>query len=281
VIGQRTRSAFVGLFLAVASLAAGGITGACASESVATTSVRSESPDRPLTLPARLPNRQLRVPILMYHRVSAAPPPSQRPLTVRPVDFARQMRWLKQHGYRTITQRELYDALFLGKRLGPKPILITFDDGYSDVFHEALPVLKRLDMRATAYVISGRTLRSDTVFLTWHLLRALERDGFEIGSHTITHRDLTSLSDNEVLRELVQSRRAFERRLGHPVQWLAYPFGAYDSRIERLARRAGYVLAVTTEQGVVQSASRPLALRRLRVLDSTGVAGLAAMLGGR
>jgi peptidoglycan/xylan/chitin deacetylase (PgdA/CDA1 family) len=217
----------------------------------------------------------------MYHRVSAAPPPSQRPLTVRPVDFARQMRWLKQHGYRTITQRELYDALFLGKRLGPKPILITFDDGYSDVFHEALPVLKRLDMRATAYVISGRTLRSDTVFLTWHLLRALERDGFEIGSHTITHRDLTSLSDNEVLRELVQSRRAFERRLGHPVQWLAYPFGAYDSRIERLARRAGYVLAVTTEQGVVQSASRPLALRRLRVLDSTGVAGLAAMLGGR
>ena len=54
----------------------------------------------------------------MYHRVHAAPPSSQRRLTVHPVDFARQMRWLKQHGYRTITQRELYDALFLGKRLG-------------------------------------------------------------------------------------------------------------------------------------------------------------------
>jgi peptidoglycan/xylan/chitin deacetylase (PgdA/CDA1 family) len=235
----------------------------------------------PLTLPARLPNRQLRVPILMYHRVNAAPPPSQRPLTVHPVDFARQMKWLKQHGYRTITQRELYDALFLGRRLGPKPILITFDDGYNDVFHKALPVLKRLGMRATAYVISGRTLRSDTVFLTWHLLRALERDGVEIGSHTVGHRDLTSLSDGDALRELVQSRRAFERRLGHPVRWLAYPFGRYDSRIERLARRAGYVLAVTTEHGVVQSARRPLALRRLRVLDSTGVSELAAMLGGR
>ena len=119
--------------------------------------------ERPLTLPARLPNRELRVPILMYHRINAAPPPSQRALTVHPRDFARQMRWLKQHGYRTITQRELYDALFLGERLGPKPILITFDDGYSDVFHKALPVLERLDMRATAYVISGRTLRSDTV----------------------------------------------------------------------------------------------------------------------
>lgn len=216
----------------------------------------------------------------MYHRINAAPPPAHRPLTVHPTDFARQMRWLKQHGYRAITQRELYDALFLGKRLGPKPILITFDDGYSDVFHKALPVLKRLDMRATAYVISGRTLRSDTVFLTWHLLRALERDGVEIGSHTVGHLDLTSLSDGEALRELVHSRRAFERRLGHPVQWLAYPFGAYDSRIERLARQAGYVLAVTTEHGVAQSAQRPLALSRLRILDSTGVSGLAAMLRG-
>jgi peptidoglycan/xylan/chitin deacetylase (PgdA/CDA1 family) len=259
VIGQRIQGVFAGLFLAVATPAAGGVAGASPSSS----------------------NRELRVPILMYHRVHAAPPPSQRALTVHPGDFARQMRWLKQRGYRTITQRELYDALFLGKRLGPKPILITFDDGYSDVFHKALPVLKRLDMRATAYVISGRTLKSDTVFLTWHLLRALERDGVEIGSHTITHPDLTSLSDGEALRELVQSRRAFERRLGHPVPWLAYPFGRYDSRIERLARRAGYVLAVTTEYGVVQSARRPFALSRLRILDSTGVSGLAAMLAGR
>ena len=253
---------------------------ACSSGSAATTGVRAEStPDHPLALPARLPNRELRVPILMYHRINAAPPPSHRSLTVHPADFARQMGWLKQQGYRSITQRELSDALFLGKRLGPKPIMITFDDGYSEVFHKAVPVLKGLGMRATAYVISGRTLRSDTVFLTWHLLRALERDGVEIGSHTVEHRDLTSLSDGEALRELVQSRRAFERRLGHPVQWLAYPFGAYDSRIERLARRAGYVLAVTTEHGVVQSSRRPLALRRLRILDSTGVSGLAAMLG--
>ncbi|HEU5064977.1 MAG TPA: polysaccharide deacetylase family protein [Gaiellaceae bacterium] len=264
----------------MATLAVGGVAGASPSWSGPGVGVRSSTQaEPPLTLPAPLPNRQVRVPILMYHRVHATPPASQRPLTVHPADFARQMRWLKQHGYRTITQRELYEALFLGKRLGPKPILITFDDGYSEVFHKAVPVLKRLDMRATAYVISGRTLRSDTVFLTWHLLRALERDGVEIGSHTVEHRRLTSLSDGEALRELVQSRRAFERRLDHPVQWLAYPLGAYDSRIERLARRAGYVLAVTTEHGVVQSARSPLALRRLRILDSTGVSGLAAMLG--
>jgi peptidoglycan/xylan/chitin deacetylase (PgdA/CDA1 family) len=219
----------------------------------------------------------------MYHRINvstAATPSTERGLTVHPADFARQMRWLKQHAYRTVTQRELFDALFKGRRLGPKPILITFDDGYRDLYDNASPVLSRLGMRATAYVISSRTKNGYPLFLTWRLLRQLEARGIEIGSHTATHPSLPSLSDADVLRELLQSRLAFERRLGHPVQWLAYPGGAYDARIEQLAKRAGYVLAVTTEHGCILSARRPLALPRLRVSDSTGVAGLAKMLAG-
>ena len=69
-----------------------------------------------------------------------------------------------------------------------------------------------------------------------------------------------------------------ERKLDHRVPWFAYPFGDFDARIERLARQAGYLLATTTVWGARQSASRPLALTRLRVLDSTHVTGLAAML---
>ncbi len=244
--------------------------------------VNSE-PEHPLRLPASLPQSEIGVPILMYHRINVSPPgtPSgERRLTVHPADFARQMRWLKQHGYRAVTQRELFGALFEGRRLGPKPILITFDDGYRDLYENASPVLARLGMPATAYVISSRTKNGYPLFLTWRLLRQLEARGIEIGSHTVTHAALTSLSDADALRELVQSRLAFERRLRHPMQWLAYPIGDYDARIERLAQRAGYVLAVTTEHGSVQSARRPLALRRLRVLDSTGVAGLATMLAG-
>jgi peptidoglycan/xylan/chitin deacetylase (PgdA/CDA1 family) len=79
------------------------------------------------------------------------------------------------------------------------------------------------------------------------------------------------------------SPRALERVLGHPVQWLAYPYGSVDGRIAALARRAGYVLAVTTRPGHDQDARRPLELERVRVLDSTGPEGLAALLatGGR
>ena len=256
---------------------------------LALTVATSDSPAAPdvtsggcrLRLPARLPDRGLAVPILMYHRinvVTADTPAESRGLTVHPRDFERQLRWLRDHAYTSITQRELWDALMCGRRLPPRPILITFDDGYRDVFFQASPALARFGFRATAYVVSGRISAGDPSFLTWPLLRALERRGIEIGSHTVAHRDLTSLPDSTLLADLAGSRRTLERRLGHPVPWLAYPFGRNDARVRRQARRAGYLLAVTTQPGTLASARDPLALPRLRVLDTTGVTGLARML---
>jgi peptidoglycan/xylan/chitin deacetylase (PgdA/CDA1 family) len=252
----------------------------------ATTAETAAAPDTAaggcrLRLPAQLPDRTLAVPILMYHRinvVSADTPRESRGLTVHPHDFARQMGWLHGHGFTSITQRDLWDALLCGRRLPRRPILITFDDGYRDVFFHASPVLRRLGFRATAYVVSGRISAGDPSFLTWPLLRALERRGIEIGSHTVAHHDLTSLPDAALLDDLRRSRRTLERRLGHPVPWLAYPFGRNDARVRRQARRAGYLLAVTTQPGALASAREPLALPRLRVLDTTGVTGLARML---
>ena len=241
----------------------------------------AHSGDR-LALCEPLAHRQVELPILMYHRINvttSSTPAASRGLTVHPADFGRQMRWLKGHRFRTVTQREVVEALFYGRPLGPRPILITFDDGYRDVYFRASPVLHRLGLVATAYVVSGRISAGDPSFLTWGMLRALEARGIEIGSHTVRHRDLTQLSTRDAFAELLRSRLALERRLGHPVRWLAYPFGRFDARVAQLARRAGYVLATTTQPGTRQSARAPLALRRLRVLDSTGVNGLAAMLG--
>lgn len=217
----------------------------------------------------------------MYHRidvVDAETPAITRRLTVAPDDFAAQMHWLVQHGYHSITQRELFGALMCGSSLPAKPVMITFDDGYRDVFFQASSTLLRLGLHATAYVITGRISGPDSSFLTWPLLRALEARGIEIGSHTVSHVDLTAVTDETALRELVESRRALERALGHAVPWLAYPSGRYDARVEALARRAGYLLATTTDVGTSQSSARPLALERLRVLDTTGVRGLRELL---
>ena len=197
----------------------------------------------------------------MYHRIgvtAASTPATTRRLTVDPRTFERQMLWLHRNGFRTITQQELYEGLALGKKLPSKPVLITFD----------------------AYVITDRCGDWRSPFLTWFELLELERRGIEIGSHTVSHRDLRALSDRELRHELVASRRTLEHRLRHPVRWLAYPFGGHDGRVVAAARRAGYALAVTTVGGTGQDRAQPLRLRRLSITSTTGAQGLASMLGG-
>jgi peptidoglycan/xylan/chitin deacetylase (PgdA/CDA1 family) len=189
------------------------------------------------------------------------------------------MTWLVRHGYHAVGQAQLFAALEGGTPLPPRPIAITFDDGYRDVLWHAAPVLARLHMPATAYVITGRISGPDPSFLTWPELVRLERFGVAIASHTVTHRELTQETDADALHELEASRRALEEHLRHPVQWFAYPAGAEDPRVVALVRRAGYVLAVTTHAGELQRSTHPFELERYEVLDSTGVAGLASMLG--
>ena len=236
-----------------------------------------------LQLNASLPARTIVLPILLYHRIDVlrpSLPAITRRLTVTPSDFRAQMEWLSHHGFHAVTQLQVFNALELGAPLPAKAVLITFDDGYRDVLWNASPVLQRLRLPATSYVITGRVSGPDPSFLTWGELRVLEQRGVEIGSHTVTHRPLTELGSAETLSELRDSRRALEQHLGHPVQWFAYPYGAEDSRVVSLAAEAGYVLAVTTQGGDAQRADQPLLLHREEILDSTGLDGFARLLAG-
>ncbi len=179
-----------------------------------------------LRLPQPLPDRTIQLPVLMYHRIGPVTPTlpaiTQR-LSVSPRDFAAQMTWLHAHGYHAVSVQQAFKALEYGTRLPSKPVLITFDDGYRDVLWQAAPVLHRLHMPAIEFVITDRISGSDTSFLTWPQLARLERLGVAIGSHTVHHLDLTTLSPAAATDELSDSRHSLEQHLGHPVQWLAYP----------------------------------------------------------
>jgi peptidoglycan/xylan/chitin deacetylase (PgdA/CDA1 family) len=228
------------------------------------------------------PHRVLSVPILMYHRVGVlqqGEPAITRALTVTPAAFDAEMTWLHRAGFHAITPSQLYLALERGGRLPRKPVLITFDDGYRDVLWNASPQLERLHMPATDFVITGRIDDGDPSFLTWPELQLLEQRGFTIGSHTVHHLELTLLAPREALVELVASRAALERHLGRPVRWFAYPAGRFDARVVALVRKAGYLLAFTTLSGTMQRWNEPLVVRRDEILDTTGVAGLEALLG--
>lgn len=193
-----------------------------------------------------------------------------------PRDFAAQVRWLHAAGYHAITQGQLLGAELLGLPLPRRPVLITFDDGYRDVLWNAAPILHRLHMPATMYVITDRVGGPDPSFLTWAELRRLEQLGFEIGSHTVHHVDLTHLSHEAAARELVGSRRVLERRLDRAVPWFSYPEGRFDRSVVADVARAGYLLAVTTRPGTLQPSR--LELRRDEILATTGLNSLKALL---
>ena len=243
--------------------------------------VLAVTPAPPNRLPDPLPHRTLTVPILMYHRIGRLPTVADpyTDLTVRPRAFRNQMEWLAVHGFHAITEQQLFDALEWGRPALPaRPVLITFDDGYRDVLWNAEPILHRLHMPATAFVITDRVGRPGPSFLDWTELRDLEHEGFAIGSHTVHHLDLTTLSPAQAWLELSESRETLQKRLGVPVDWFSYPAGAEDPRVVRLVRKAGYLLAVTTRPGSGQSAREPFLLHRDEIRRGEGVASFAALL---
>jgi peptidoglycan/xylan/chitin deacetylase (PgdA/CDA1 family) len=217
------------------------------------------------------------VPILMYHVIAKAPAGAPYPqLYVGEADFASQMRWLDRHGYRAVTQRDVWNHWHRGAALPRKPIVISFDDGYRSVAEAALPHLRSrawpgvLNLTVKNLRVAGGLSEFD--------VRRLLSSGWELASHTLTHPDLTGLHNAALTRELKKSREVLQRRFGVPVDFFCYPAGRYDSRVIRAVRRAGYLGATTTVEGLARP-DEPYELRRIRVSGSDGVAGLARALG--
>ncbi|MHB8858464.1 MAG: polysaccharide deacetylase family protein [Thermoleophilia bacterium] len=235
----------------------------------------------PLAYPpaAPVPAREIKVPILMYHHVGEPPAGAdkiRRGLTVSAADFDAQMSYLKKAGYQPISQTDLFNALFAARPLPANPVMLTFDDGYTDNYEVGLPILQKYSFPATFYIISDRV--GEAEYMTWDQVVKLDQAGMDIGSHTATHPDLTEVSSAEAQKELTGSSQILQIYLGHPVYWLCYPAGKYDDTVVSLARSTGYLLAVTTEAGEVQSSGAPLTLWRYRVRDDTGLAGFEELV---
>lgn len=232
-----------------------------------------------LHLPASPPPRTVQVPILTYHRVHTFATEYTKSIpdeTVEPARFAAEMRAVSRAGYHTITQTQLFGALFRGRSLPPKPVLVTADDGYADDVTQMLPVLRRLGMVATFYIITGRL--HEAGFLSPAQVRALDRAGMDVGAHTRTHADLPTLPLASMRAEIAGSRRDLERVLGHPVAAFAYPYGRFDATVVREVRRAGFALAVTTQGGTSESSLASLAMPRIHVGRAQTAAGILACL---
>jgi peptidoglycan/xylan/chitin deacetylase (PgdA/CDA1 family) len=176
-----------------------------------------------------------------------------------------------------VTLKRVYDYWLTGSALPKRPIVISFDDGYLSDHTQALPVLQRLHWPGVLN-LKVRNLLSRYTLPPWRV-RALIAAGWEIDAHTITHPDLTHVSDAQLWNEVHGSKDEIARRFHVPVEFFCYPSGRYDSRVVSAVRRAGFLGATTTNYGLARP-SNPYVLSRVRIDGSDGVRGFARRLEG-
>jgi polysaccharide deacetylase len=209
------------------------------------------------------------VPILEYHVLGPPPPGAPYPeLFVSRPDFHRQMAWLEEHGYQAVTLEQVEEAWYQGGTLPPKPVVLSFDDGYRPQFTYALPELRR---HGWAGVLN---LKAEGSELYESNVRAMIAAGWELAAHTIHHSDLTTLDAASLKEEVAGSRQILRREYGVPVKDFCYPAGQFDETVIAAVKEAGYVGATTEIPGYA-SKDAPYELARFEILGSSGVSGLA------
>jgi peptidoglycan/xylan/chitin deacetylase (PgdA/CDA1 family) len=207
----------------------------------------------------------VRVPVLMYHRVAPADQigHSLPGLVVSPDLFAAQLEALAAAGWRSITAAQLAADLAAGVQPPPRTFVITFDDGRRDAYTEAFPILRRLGLVATFYVITGRINEANS--LTASQIRRLASTGMEIGSHTVDHVRLSSANPWAARYQLDESAARIAAVTGQRPTTFAYPFGGIDAFGPALVREAGYALAFSEASGCWMSWPTRLTAPRVRV----------------
>jgi peptidoglycan/xylan/chitin deacetylase (PgdA/CDA1 family) len=232
--------------------------------------------------------RQLEVPILMYHEIAARQDSSSR-LAVSPDSFAAQLAHLREAGFTGLTLTGLASAL-AGDPAGlpERPVVLTFDDGFADFHDAALPLLSRYGFIATVFVttgwiadagrhsVGGRPGR----MLCWNQIREAAAAGVEIGAHSHRHLQLDQISLSSLRDELVTSKSLLEDRLGLAVANMAYPYGYSNARVRRVVNEAGYAHACAVGNAIAGPGQDALALPRLTIRRSTRPATFGHIVSG-
>jgi peptidoglycan/xylan/chitin deacetylase (PgdA/CDA1 family) len=187
----------------------------------------------------------VKVPILVYHHIRTSIPVGsrvERRLTVTVEIFDNQMKYLHENGYQVITFADLVNCLKKGGELPPKPVIISFDDGWEDQFVYALPRLEEYHYIATFFVVTNFV--GSRGFVSWSKLRTIVAEGMEIGSHSRSHPYLDKIENPRTLwDQIYTSKQILESQLGVAVDEFAYPYGSYNEAIASTVRLAGYKTA--------------------------------------
>jgi len=189
-----------------------------------------------------------RIPILMYHSISN----NNNNFSVKVDNFYKQMKTMINFGYKSVNLNEIHN------NRNEKKFVITFDDGYEDVYINALPILNELKLKATCFIVSNQigkknawdndkkefpemNLMNEKQILSWH------KNGLEIGSHSLDHSNLIKLSLEEKMKQIIEPKKYFKDKFNININSFSYPFGGYDEACFKLIKE-NYDFAVTTRR---------------------------------
>lgn len=218
----------------------------------------------------------------MYHMVTETIHPFEKRYALSPDQFKRQMLYLKYEGYTPISLDDLNENIKnISNNLPKKPVVITFDDGYMDNFENALPILREYNFPATVFVVSGLVgktnnwVRADGYperpLMKWHEIKEMKGNGITIGSHTVNHHQLSHLSLEDAKREVEDSKKFLEDKLGIPINHFAYPHGDMNESIMNMVKEAGYRTACSTRAGFNSEGVNLFELRRLDIYGTDSI----------
>lgn len=217
------------------------------------------------------------VPILMYHVTRTAPAGTPYPeLWVSRDDFTGQMKWLADNGYTGITMAQLFKYWEDGFKLPAKPVVISFDDGYPSQASNARPVLAKHHWPGVLFLELKNLDSPESGFKT-SMVNKLLKSGWELGSHSLTHPDLPSISASQLEDEVAGSKEQIAEKFGVPIDFFCYPAGKFDDTVVAAVKDAGYKGATTVEEGVA-TPDKPFELKRIRINGDDGVGGFASKM---
>ena len=202
--------------------------------------------------------------ILTYHSISNEIEPDE---TVTPEEFGRQLQYIKEN-YKVIFLEEAIEYLQtdLGKVSGS--IVITFDDGYSDNYYNAYPLLKKHNFPATIFLISDFIENNEGKYLSSSQIHEMKDNNISFGSHTISHRILTSLTNEKIVREIRGSKDMLELQLDQKINSFAYPVGTrvdFNDEIVDIVKACKYSCACSNMYGMNDKNTDIFALKRIGI----------------
>lgn len=208
----------------------------------------------------------------MLHALMA----ERSPISLDPLNFASQVRWFHEHGYRSIRLIDLAQAIRDKQSIPEKTIIFTFDDGFETCYTQAAQILVDHSFSATIFLVSGYCGKNNDwpgqpaaiprwPLMSWEQIRSLDRMGFEIGAHSHHHARLDLMNESALESEIIHSKIQIEDQLGHSVDTFCYPYGRYSPRVKEMVEE-NFRAACSTRLGLASLTSNPHAIERIEVL---------------